>query len=66
MAIIGFHPHRTGRVTDLIIVTVIRYGYWRGFNSYRPMTASYFGTIVYRSYKPKNSTPNWPAGYITV
>ena len=36
----------------------------RGFNLYRPKTASYFGAIVYRSYKAKTVKyiqPNWPA-----
>ena len=39
------------------------------FNPYRPMTASHFGTIVYRSFKPKlvkYRQPNWPARQLDI
>ena len=48
----------------VLIHTVIRHNDSRRFNAYWPITASYFGGIVYRSYTPKTGKyrqPNWRA-----
>ena len=58
------YPQRTVRVIVLINFYCNRHSDSRGFIPYRRITASYFGTIVYRSYKPKTVKylqPNWPA-----
>ena len=47
------HREQIEKQLSYNVTAVIHHSDIREFNPYRPITASYFGTIVYRSYKPK-------------